>query len=388
MNWQIFSTIGYASVAAWACMPVLWLLHSFIRPRRWLCHLAIAIGLVSLVLAKVNSQTYVNRIQVDRRAQIAEQLERQDNARQAAKDDRARDVAQIRFAEDSGDDFLDQGGMDEADLKYMKSFDDTETPEWKKQKKTRSANTADGSLESLIGATDETEGVQADVMIEEEPPEPIWMSDADKLTADRLDAANLMTIRMLLCFGVFILVVDYLQRANVYREAYFPLPLPSKWLDAFTPRVPVVDRATRPRRSVLKELKVILRRGESYLYVTDKTEDNTLAVRRSHRLPGRFSPVDILRVQEGDTLMNDDFVFETLWFGRSCFTIDSTERAAQMLDRFTSLLAERRVLRAHTRQTVHVVWDVETPVSEEIRHRFATLGRATGFCLLLCRANA
>ncbi len=389
MNWQVFSTIGYASVAVWACMPVLWLMHKFIRPRRWLCHLAIVVGVVALVLAKINSQTHVNRIQVDRRAQIAEKMEQQDKARQAARDDRANDAAQKQFAEDSGDDSLDLAGLDESALKYLNSFDETDTPDWKKQKKKRSTTTDDdGSLESLIGATEEKEGVEADELIEEEPIEPIWMSDADKLTANRLDAANLKTIRFLLCFGFFVVGVDYLQRANVYREAYFPLPLPSKWLDAFTPRVPVIARAKRPRRSVKKELKVILQRGDSYLYVTDKKDANTQPLSRKHRVLGCFSPVDILRVQEGDPLMDDDFVFETLWFGRSCFTLDSTERAEQMLDRFTVLLSERRVLRAKASQAVHVVWDVDTPISDEIRHRFETLGRETGVCLFLCRAEA
>ncbi len=135
MNWEIFSTIGYVSIGLWLCMPLLWLLHLLRRPRCRLCFVALLLGVTALVLAKVNYQTYVNRIQVDRTRQIEDQLARHELARQAAKAERAGEVAQIRFAEDEGDDFLDKAGMDKADLQYMQRFDKDVTPQWKNRKK-------------------------------------------------------------------------------------------------------------------------------------------------------------------------------------------------------------------------------------------------------------
>lgn len=385
MNWEIFSIIGYASIAIWLCMPVLWLVHFVRRPRGWLLHIAVVLGLVAFVLAKVNSETYVNRIQVDRSSEVEEQLNRQELARQAATEAREGEVAQIRFAEDAGNDFLDTAGMDESDLKYMESFNEDATPDWKKEKKQRSVESDDDSLESMIGATDETEGVDTDALVEEEPAAPILMSDKDKVAADRLDITNLRVIRWLVGLGVLIVVVDYFRRANVYEDAYLPLPLPSRWADAMTPRDPVTTRTTSPRRTLLEELQIFARRGESYVYVTDDADAAAQAAATAYRLPLQFSPVDVLNVADYNGEMDDDFVFESLWHGRSSFVVDSSDRAERMLDRFIELLTERKETRARVKQAVHVVWDVAAPIPESMQHRFANLGRATGYSLLLCR---
>ena len=325
MSWHIFSTIGYASIAVWACMPMLWLLHALRRPRRWpgqwLCHIALVMGIVALVLAKVNSNSYVNRIQVDRSEQIAAQMARQqarqEKARQAAQAARAEGVAQIRFAEDAADDFLDEAGMDEADRKYMQSLDGAATPAWKMQKKQRSAGVEDDSLESLIGAIEQEEGAESLTLLEEAPPDPILMSDRDKAAADRLDAANLTLIRLLLMLACVIVVVDYLRRVHVYDEAYFPLPLPGGWSDALTPRPTVWTRPSSPRRTLLKELECFTRRGESYVYLTDDAEKAARIPTHAYRLPWHRWPVEILSpspLSPGKNgAMDDDFVFETLW---------------------------------------------------------------------------
>jgi hypothetical protein len=388
MNWEIFSFAGYASIVVWLCIPLVWVAHMLRRPRRWLCHFALLLGVIAFVLARVNSQSYVNRIQVDRSEQIAAQLAAQERARQAAIAERAGEVAKIHFAEDGGKDFLDTGGMDEADLAYMRSFDNKNTPEWKKQKKKRSSGPADdASLESMIGATEESRGVETDVLDEDAQAEPIMMSDKDKLAADRLDSANLMAVRIMLWLGVLVIVIDYLRRANVYREAYFPLPLPSSWTDTMTPRAPVEVRTKSPRRTLLEELRVFIRRGESFVYITDDTAGAAHTATTMYRLPWKLRPVDVLAVDD-DAAMDDDFIFETLWYGRNSFVVDSPDRGEQMLARFTELLAERRASRACARQTVHVVWDVAIPISEQMRHRLANLGSATRYSLLLCRDDA
>jgi hypothetical protein len=408
MNWEVFSSIGYVSIALWLCMPLLWLLHMLIRPRRWLCHIALVFGIAAFALAKVNSQTHVSLIQVDRSQQIADQLAQQERARQAAIDERGDEVAQIRFAEDGSGDFLDTAGMTEADRKYFESRTgnpDTNThadgtPDWKKQKKTRSVDTGDGSLESLIGAKSDRQGIESQELIEDEPPAPILMSDKDKLLADRLDAGNLTAIRIMLLLSVIVIVWDYFRRANVYREGYFPLPLPSSWANAMKPRDAVSLRSASPRRSLVDELRVFTRRGESFVYITDNQADAREAMDTPvYRLPFKCRSVDVIAIddptstntnpttndQSTEAGLDDDFIFETLWHGLSSFVIGSATRGEQLLARIETLLTQRKASRAHTKRTVNIVWNVGTPVSEALQHRFANLGQATGFTVLLCQ---
>ena len=60
---------------------------------------------------------------------------------------------------------------------------------------------------------------------------------------------------------------DWLRRANVYAEAYLPLPLPSGLVAAGRPLPAVVVRPEPPRRLVVEELAWLLRRGDSFLYL-------------------------------------------------------------------------------------------------------------------------
>ena len=388
MNWELFSPIGYASIAVWLCMPLLWFIHMFRRPRGRLCHVALVLGVAAYVLARINSETYINQIQVDRSQEIQEQLDRQEVARQAATQARENEVAQIRFAEDGTDDFLDQGGMDAADIEYLNSFNAEQTPEWKKAKKQRSEGAVDDSLEAQIGATEEQQGVESETLDEEDSVESILMSDKDKLVADRLDAANLAMIRVLLGLGLINLVFDYLKRANVYNEAYFPLPVPSSWVDSFTPREAVVFRPETPRRSLFDELQFSARRGEPFVYLTDDAEAASRAATTAYRFPFRCGPLEVLVVEDANELMDDEFVFETLWYGRNSFVVNSEERAEQMMEHFLERMQERCSTRARTRHTVNVVWDVAKPVSTDVLHQFASFGRAIGYTLLISKGGS
>ncbi|MEM7393815.1 MAG: hypothetical protein AAF492_15850, partial [Verrucomicrobiota bacterium] len=100
MNELIFSPIGYTSLILSIGVLLFWLLHLIIRPRRWLCHIALVLAIVGFVCAKINSTTYVNRLQLDRTDEMAALEAEQQAKRQAAEDLRKSEVAQIRFAED------------------------------------------------------------------------------------------------------------------------------------------------------------------------------------------------------------------------------------------------------------------------------------------------
>jgi len=384
VNWQLFSTLGYVSVALWLAVPVVWLLHAIIRPRRWLCHLALGVAMLAYVPAKINSLTYVNRIRIDRSEEIAAAQARQEAARKAAEASRAGEVAHVRFAEDDAGDFLDEGGMDEADRKYMASFGEDAVPEWKKEKKVRTATPKqDDSLEAMLDtSTEEQKGVDA-VVAAQAAAEPIMMPEKQKLLANRLDGLNLKLIRWLILIGAGVVVWDYLKRVNRYEEAYLPLPLPSKWVNDLTPLPPVRTWPKPQRRTLPEELAWLVRKGDTFLYLTDDKQAAAALPEQTWRMPRlHVGPVDIIHVTGGRPV-GDDFIFETLWYGRSSFVVDSAARAGPLLARILDLLAERKASRACTRQTVHLVWDMPAPPAVNTLQTFQRLAAATGFSLVV-----
>lgn len=383
MRTDYFSIIGYVSVLLWLAVPVLWLLHAGLRPRKWLCHVALAAAIAAFVLAKINSVTYVNRIQLDTSKQMAEWQAKQDAKLKEAEAQRSEDVADIRFAEDAAGDYLDRAGMDEADLKYMDKLNE-DVPAWKKEKKQRSNNAAeDNSLEAQIGAKTETEGMESDATESAVEKDPVIMLEKDKMLANRLDGMNLKIIRVLILLGVVYLVYDYMHRANSYAEAYMPLPLPSRWLDNVSPAPPLLNLPGKPRRSAVDELKWITRKGDVFVYMTDKSGAAEQVPASIPGLMGKFKPIDVMRV---DSSIEDRFVFESLWYRRSSFVVDSSERAIQMLGQFVAYLTERRASRARVSQTVHIVWDMTAPLADEWLADFAKLMKTTGMSLVICPA--
>lgn len=382
MNWELFSLIGYVSVALWVCVPLLWLLHVLIRPRKWLGHVALLSAVCALLLAEVNSRTHVSRIAVDQTEMVRNELAARDLARQQAEAERAEDAADITFAEDAAGDRLDKAGLDDTDLEYFESFG-SDTPAWKKQKQTRDGNAdEDDDLEAMIGGVTERDGVEVEGMAEAEKREPIFMSEKDTLAANRLDKANLTAAQVFLALAVLFVVVDYVRRLNVYREAYFPLPIPSKWADALTARSSITVYPESPRRSLQEELRFISRRGEVFLYFTDDRAEAGQVAKTMPRLPGGKWPIHVVDLDAGGEL-DDRFVFETLWFGRNSFSLNDAACSLRLLEAFVEWLALRRASKAHTRQTVHLVWDLPLEVPEQTAKRLDVLCQATGFVLLI-----
>lgn len=380
MNPETFSTIGYVSVALWILVPLLLLLHHVRRPRGWTCHVALVVAIAAFVLAKINSDTHVNRIQLDRSAEVAAAEALAEEARQAALAARESEVAAVRFAEDSATDRLDEAGMDESDKKYMDTLRQDAEPAWKKQKKERSGQRQqDDSLEGMLETGETEDGLSSEFTEAAEEQAPIIMLADDMAMANRLDAANLQVTRLLILLTLILLIVDYLRRANVYEEAYFPLPLPSSWLNSLTP-IPALRVRPKPaRRDLPAELAWLTKRGDAFVCLTNPTVAESLPDTLPKFGKG-IKPVEILRVSDD---ISDDFVFEALWYGRSSFIVDSTERAEQMIARFVELMAERRLTRAVVSQTVHVLWDMESPVPETREGEFAGLAKATGLSLLV-----
>ena len=238
----------------------------------------------------------------------------------------------------------------------------------------------DDSLEAQLGGGEKTDGVDTTALQEEEGPAPILMTEADMVMAHRLDGWNLRMIRILIVVGIGLLGLDYLRRANHYALATLPLPLPSAIYSAVTPMPAVVVRPQPARRSVPQELAWLLRRGDSFLYLAEDPSVASKTLAELEPFTKRRRPVNLLRVTDA---IDDDFVFESLWFGRGSFVVDSPARAERILARFLELLEERKATRARVKQVAHVVWDLEKPLPDETREALTTLAEVTGLSLFL-----
>lgn len=380
MNWQVFGTIGYLGIALGVAAVVVWLVHWKVK-HRWLPYLGILLAVAAAVCARLNSSQHVSRIELDPSIMLAEIEARQKAKEQALIDSRSGEVAQIQFAEDAQGEQLDTAGMDEVDLKYMKAIMEDDTPAWKKQKRSRGDNAAeDDSLESKIGATSRSEGADVSALEADSGPEPILLDEASMVLADHLDFWNLRVTLWLVVVALLVVLVDYLRRANLYHEALWPLPLPSSWLNALTPQPVVMTRPDPARRDIAGELAWFTRRGDRWIYFTDRpqqTGDILSRLKRYRRWPWRL---DLIRVDER---MDDAFVFESAWYGRASFIADSLERNLQLLGYCLSQLKHRRITRARVGQTVHLVWDCDQELTEEAFEAFRQRAAVSGVSLFV-----
>ncbi len=378
MNPNSFSILGYLSVLAWLAVPLLWLLRRRISAPGWL---ALALAIFSLVFATINSRTHVNRIEQAPAEEAVNELDAAAAKRKAVEEARGGEVADIRFAEDGADDFIDKAGMDDADRKYLDTIDESAEPAWKKKKKQRgAAEDGEASLDDAIGGKEVISGVESESLPKEDDKrKPIIMSEAHKATADRLDRLNLGISRAAVLLGFILLIVDYLSRANSYDRASFPLPLPASLRNAFSPLPSIIHRPDKPRRALPEELAWIARRGDVFVCFTKDASSLPASLPVFGKLK---RPIDLLRV-DGDRI-SDAFVFESLWYGRSCFVVDSVERANTLFVSIFEHLEQRSAARARTERNVHVVWNLDQHLHKDDLAAFEPLAAATGFSLFIC----
>ena len=260
-NMDYFSLSGYASVMALVLVFTLWFIHFIFKPQQIVCYLAMGMAIMAFSLGKHNSLTYVNNIQPDRSQQKAELEAKIAAEQQAVLDQRGEQVAQIRFAEDAEDEFLDRAGLDDEDLENLDNIREELTPDWKREKKKRSAST-EGS---------EGEGMDTAAIAESAEPEPIVMLEADLMRANHFDYWNLQISKWCMGLGLLIILYDYIRRHNRYESAYFPLKIPSALTNLVTPYPSVVDRSSKPRRSVPEELTWLTKRGDPFVYFSSNS---------------------------------------------------------------------------------------------------------------------
>lgn len=377
MNPNSFSILGYLSVLLWLAVPLLWIARRRLQAPGWS---ALALAVLSLAFAAINSRSHVSRIQAEVTEASPDALMREAAKRKTVEDARGAEVADIRFAEDGAGDFIDKAGMEDSDRKYLESLDESKDPAWKKQKKSRGdAERESGDLDDMLGGDEPTKPLSTDVLpAEKETRPPIIMSEAHVATAQRINSVNLKISSYAILLGVIILITDYLARANSYARAAFPLPLPAAWRNAFTSLPAVVTRPESPRRTLPEELAHLARRGDAFVCFT---KDATALPDSLPTLGKSSRPIDLLRV-EGDRI-SDSFVFESLWYRRSCFVVDSPQRAQSLFAEILRQLELRRSSRARTRRDVHIVWNLDQPPSEKDLATFQRLASATGFSLFI-----
>ncbi|MAH13568.1 MAG: hypothetical protein CMO33_07480 [Verrucomicrobia bacterium] len=373
-NMDYFSLSGYASVMALVLVFTLWFIHFIFKPQQIVCYLAMGMAIMAFSLGKHNSLTYVNKIQPDRSQQKAELEAKIAAEQQAVLDQRGEQVAQIRFAEDAEDEFLDRAGLDDEDLENLDNIREELTPDWKREKKKRSAST-EGS---------EGEGMDTAAIEESAETEPIVMLEADLMRANHFDYWNLQISKWCMGLGLLIILYDYIRRHNRYESAYFPLKIPSALANLVTPYPSVVDRSSKPRRSVPDELVWLTKRGDPFVYFSSNSA-NTKEV--DEALVSFFGKKknSLQIIKTGTSAFTDNFAFESWWFGRSSVIVESKERSESMIGSFLDLLEGRSSTRARVRQTAHLVWDLDSPIPNEIKNRLEQLAARTGFSLLLCK---
>ncbi|MES2983331.1 MAG: hypothetical protein V4727_13540 [Verrucomicrobiota bacterium] len=377
MNPNSFSILGYISVLLWLAVPLLWLLRRRFTLPGWL---ALALAILSLALATHNSLTHVNRIEVEQAEETINQLDAAAAKRKNVEEARGGEVADIRFAEDGDDDFIDKAGMNDADKKYLDSIDESKEPAWKGKKKKRGdADEQSGDLEDEIGGKEAISGVKSDSLQTEESRPPILMTEAHKATANRIDGHNLNAARIAILLGFLIFIIDYFTRANSYARAVFPLPLPASWLNAFSPLPAVIQRPNPPRRNLPEELAWLAKRGDVFICFT---KDASGLPESLPRFAKKFAPIDLLHVDSPD--ISDELIFESLWYGRSSFVVDSLDRINSLFGSIYLQLEQRHKARARSRCNVHIVWNIDQQLHEDDIADFERFARSTGFSLFIC----
>jgi len=376
---QLFHIVGFVATGLALLVPAFWFIHWRCKVKGWHLHLALLIAVVAFAGAKFNSLCYVNLIEQDRSEELAALSKEEEARKKTMEADRAEDIADVRFVEDGGKDYLDVGGMDETDLRLH----GLKGP--KLEKKVRSTSTVDSSLEgALQSSSSEEKEQQLDAeVVEEDVVQPIVMSKDNLDLANRLDGLLLSILRGMIFLTIVYLIIDYLRRLNRYEDSYFPLPLPSLIVETLAPVPGVRKWPSAHRRTILKELEELSRRNQPFLYFGDDPQLSQQIPSHHFRLPARRWPIEVLPIHFKGHPLHEDFIFEALWYGRSSFYSDNPIEAKDILMHLANLMIERKEARAKTAQTVNLVWNLSAPLSKDIIKLFSLLGPETGFSLVL-----
>ena len=357
--YEYFGAIGLASTLAWLATLALCAASARHRRRHRRFFAALGLAVVAFVLAQVNSRR-VSAIQTDRSEELQAARLAQQRARQAEAAANNPRVAGPRFAEDAPD------GADSA-----------AEPAWRQAGKQRREA---GKIQPLAGEpVGGVEPAAARVRV---------MKETDVFRANRLDRYNLFGARFTLLVAALLVLWDYLARFGRAFENYFPIPIAGRWMLAMFSR-PVMLSHDPSRRAELPALmESIVRRGETFLYFGER-DPWTASVLPRWRLGSRtFSQLPKLVYGSDDAPRDPEFLFEAVWFDRSCAVVPDGGESRRLLPALREYLALRQMTRARAPKTVTLIWDCDAALDEPALRWLLPLARETNFQVVTCFPHA
>ena len=368
-----FGPVGIASIAAWLLALAMALLFILYWRKSKVCTAALVLAIAGLGLSLINSDN-VSAIRIDFSQELLAAQQRADREaaeeEQPAKPDEADALQEAKRAEAAekapADDEL------QGDYRRRGKVERDEGKTVTEKINTESTGTEDRPVQQNVRT--------------------MKMHEVEQ--ANRFDRLNLFCARWTLYLTVLLVVVDYFRRFNKPFESYMPLPLGGRLVDSLFPKSHTVCARGDARRWKQFLLRAV-RKGETFIYFC--REDPSLPAAQRPSLPAalkrlpRFVPVpwrlEKVTCTNGSGDFDDEFLFESAWFGRYCFVLTGDgPPALARLNGLADFLELRRQTRASAAHTVNVLWDLDSPIPEDTLDRLLPLCRETNFRLILATA--
>jgi hypothetical protein len=329
---QAFGVIGILSVLLWA--GALGLCLMAVRRRAWFpwAVRAVACALLALSVAKWNSAR-VSAIEVDRSDLVREALARHREAQ--IRDGEAVDAP--RFAETSAADALAQAG----------SLSETGVPEPAYRRRGKQQRLLEnGTAAGPVAGGDPTAGVGESGEAEEPGVRRMKQESVDR--ANRWDRWNLLAARSTVWIALVGLVGLWVRRFHRLPGSGPALPLAAPWLDAFSPRDPVV--ALPPGEAELRWfVEHAVRKGERVLLFGGASHPDGSALRKL----GIGDSAQIA-VRWAGPIAGARELFESVWYGLVVGQVPGGP-FADWLREWRAFLEMRLFTRARARAAINVV---------------------------------
>ncbi|NQT91570.1 MAG: hypothetical protein HQ559_02330 [Lentisphaerae bacterium] len=403
--WMYFGPVGLLSMAAWLTALVVMARHvrsgMCLRTRKfWIALLAAVIG---LLLANVNSAR-VGNIHVDHSADIKAQEDRgKRRAVRAAAESEAGTEAGTEEAAAEGEPAIGEEPVDgtvetetaEGPTNEYEQAAAEDTPIYAYQE--------EGQVEREKGKKVRDRALDGATEVDDaDKSEARTMLSIHVHRAKHIDRFNMMLAKLAFWLAFASVAIDYGSRFNRTFDNYYPLPASCRVIDALFPKKLSVLMKEIRADALSAYLEQIVRKGETFLYFgnTDPwgareygparlvIEDPLPCLQRKSRelVEGTGVPRDswpawltvAIRRRDlhmfpfrrvvcgGDTTdLTSNFVFESAWFGRYCFTVVGAGKTQEWLAELETFLLRRQTVFASPRRTVNVVIDLENPLPEE-----------------------
>lgn len=252
------------------------------------------------------------------------------------------------------------------------------------------------------------------------------MPAAEVRRANHLDRLNLFCATFAFWLALAFVATDYLSRFNTTFNAGFPLPLACRLLDRLYPKSHSVLWHSAEPKALRQYLEDVVRKGETFVYVGDEDPWANTAVNRNtlprirltnplpwilclvrrirlRRRPHRplfkhlivpefmlrdiaLMPLRKLSCTPNQDRFDNNWVFESAWFGRYAFVVVSPSPADKWLGDLIDFLTLRRTALAAARRTVNVVWNSREPMPPTILDQLLFLCPETNYRMIVISA--